>query len=323
MTSCFDLDYENYEKINSQTFPQSETDLIAATIGVYHTLGKSFIATGLDNSGWTLNELPTDELNTSWGHVWEQADRFLWTPNNTSARTVYTLYHQGITKATRIIDAFEKSSIDASKKEKYIAELRALRVLYARLLYSMFGPLPIVVDPAVANDVYIEWKPERPTKADYLLFMENELLDVYSILDKNLSNENWGRISQGTALTLLMKIYMNEKKWENAADIAKKIMDLQVYELSSSYKGIFAIENEGASNKEVIFPIQRITSNLNHSWSYFACVMPASPAYKSPLGITMEIWGGLKMPWNFYDTYEEYDTQIGRASCRERVSSPV
>lgn len=310
LTSCFDLEYENYEKINSETFPASEADLKAATIGVYHSLGKSFIAKGLDNSGWTLNELPTDELNTGWGHVWEQAERFLWTPNNTSAKGVYTSYHQGITKATRIIDAFEKSSVDEAKKEKYVAELRALRVLYARLLYSMFGPLPIVTDPAIANDVYTEWKPERPSKEEYLAFMEKELLEVYPKLDKTLSNENWGRISQGTALTLLMKIYLNEKDWTNAAETTKKIMDLGVYELLPSYKSVFSIENEGPSNKEVIFPIQRITSNLDFSWSYFACVMPASPAYKSPQGITMEIWGGLKMPWGFYDKYEAEDSRL-------------
>lgn len=310
LTSCFDLDYENYEKINSETFPQSEADLEAATIGVYHSLGKSFIMTGLDYSGWTLNELPTDELNTSWGHVWEQAERFLWTPNNTSASTVYTVYHQGITKATRIIDAFERSSVDDAKKGRYIAELRALRVLYARLLYSMFGAVPIVTDPTVANDVYVEWKPERPTKEEYVAFMEKELREAYPILEKTLPNENWGRISQGAALTLLMKIYMNEKDWANAAETAGKVIDLGVYELLPSYKNIFSIDNEDSSNKEVILPIQRITSNTNFSWSYFACVMPASPAYKSKTGVEMEIWGGLKMPWEFYDKYDATDSRL-------------
>lgn len=310
LTSCFDLEYENFEKINSENFPQSEADLEAATIGVYHTLGKSFIMAGLDYSGWTLNELPTDELNTSWGHVWEQAERFLWTPNNTSAENVYTLYQQGITKATRIMDAFEKSSVDEAKKEKYIAELRVLRVLYARLLYSMFGAVPIVTDPAVANDVYTEWKPERPTREEYVAFMEKELLAACPVLEKTVPAEEWGRLSRGAALTLLMKVYLNEKDWTNAAETAEKVMELGVYDLLPVYKDVFAIENESASNKEVIFPIQRITSNIDYAWSYFACVLPASPLYKSKLGNAMEIWGGLKMPWAFYDKYEATDARL-------------
>lgn len=311
LTSCFDLEYENFSKIPSDGYPQSEADLDAATIGVYHTLGKSFIMTYLDHSGWTLNELPTDELNTGWGGAWILRDQFQWTANNDGkVETCYKLYQTGITKATRIIDAFECSSVNENKKNRYVAELRTLRVLYANLLYSMVGPVPIVIDPKIANDVYSEWKPERPSKEEYVGFMTSELEESYSLLSKNLDATSWGRMTQGAALTLLMKIYLNDKQWGKAAETAQKVMDLGVYDLLPVYKDVFAIENEGPSNKEVIFPIQKITSNGDFSWTYFACVMPASPLYKSKLGISMSIWGGLKMPWSFYDKYEEGDSRL-------------
>lgn len=310
LSSCFDLENENFSKISSENFPQSEADLEAAAIGVYHSLGKSFIQQFLDYAGWTLNELCTDELNTSWGSAWEQTDKFLWTANNTASSGVYTTYHQGITKATRIIDAFAKSDVNEKKKEKYIAELRALRTLYAKLLYSMYGPLPIVTDPEVANDVYKEWKPERPTDKEYVDFMTKELEESYSHLDVTPNSNDWGRMTQGAALTLLMKIYLNDKQWENAANTAQRIIDLHIYELLPVYKDVFSIENEGPGNKEVIFPIQRLTSDENYSWSYFACVMPSSPLYQPQNGVYMSIWGGLKMPWNFYDKYEENDSRL-------------
>ena len=79
MTSCIDLDYENYSNINSENFPVSESDLEASTVGVYNTLCNSFIMQWLNNADWTLNELTTDELNTSWGNPWQQTERFLWT----------------------------------------------------------------------------------------------------------------------------------------------------------------------------------------------------------------------------------------------------
>jgi hypothetical protein len=308
-TSCFDLEYEEYGKIDSNAFPESEADLEAATIGVYHTLGKSFIATGLDNTGWTLNELNTDELNTSWGHVWEQTEKFLWTPNNTAAKNAYEQYHKGITKATRIIDNFQKSSINEKTKDRYIAELRVLRAFYAELLYNMFGAVPIVTDPAIATNVYAEWKPTRPTKEEYLSFLIDELTEAPMLLDTNLSGENWGRFSKGAGLMLLMKIYLNDKQWLNAEKTAREIIALNTYELLPSYKSIFDINNEGSSNKEVIFPIQRITSNTSYAWSYFACVMPSTPLYKPKVG-TMSVWGGLKMPWAFYDKYEDQDSRL-------------
>lgn len=310
LTSCFDLDYENYNKINSENFPQSEADLYAATIGVYHTLSKSFIQHSLDNAGWTHNTLSTDELNTSWGHVWEQTARFLWASNNMSGKDVYEQYHKGITKATRIIDAFQKSSVEESRKQKYIAELRVLRVLYANYLYSMVGAVPIVTDPAVANDVYSNWVPQRPSNDEYVSFMIKEIEESYSMLEKVISPENFGRLSQGAALTLLMKIYMNDKQWQKGAETSQKIIDLGVYDLLASYKAVFDINNEGASNKEIIFPVQRITSNSDYAWTYFACVLPPTPMYKSQLGNEMQIWGGLKMPWEFYDKYETQDSRL-------------
>lgn len=307
---CFDLDYENYSKINSENFPKSEDDLHAAAIGVYNTLGKSFIMQWLNHAGWTLNTLTTDELNTSWGNPWQQTERFLWTANDMSAKECYEQYTKGITKATRVIDAFQKSSVEDAKKNKYIAELRVLRVLYANYLYSMVGPVPIVTDPNVANDVYLDWKPARPTKEAYVSFMIQEILESYELLDKVQSSEDLGRFSQGAALTLLMKIYMDDKQWQNAVDITTKIMNLGVYDLMPTYKSIFDINNEGTSNVERIFAIQRITSTAAYSWTYFSSVLPATPTYKSEVGGQVNISGGLKMPWEFYDKYEANDARL-------------
>ena len=223
-TGCTDLDYENYSKINSENFPVSESDLEAAAIGVYSTLANSMVMQWLNNAGWTYSELTTDELNTGWGGTWQQLDRYQWTANNMQPSTCYNNYQKGITKATRIIDAFEKSSVGDAKKRKYIAELRVLRVLFANYLYDMVGPVPIVTDPAIANDVYTEWKPSRPSNKEYVDFMVSELQAAYGDLTVRQSGEEIGRVSQGMALTLLMKIYLNDKQWQNAAATARIIL---------------------------------------------------------------------------------------------------
>ena len=237
-TGCTDLDYENYSKINSENFPVSESDLEAAAIGVYSTLANSMVMQWLNNAGWTYSELTTDELNTGWGGTWQQLDRYQWTANKMQPSTCYNNYQKGITKATRIIDAFEKSSVGDAKKRKYIAELRVLRVLFANYLYDMVGPVPIVTDPAIANDVYTEWKPSRPSNKEYVDFMVSELQAAYGDLTVRQSGEEIGRVSQGMALTLLMKIYLNDKQWQNAAATARQIVNLGVYSLMPSYKSI-------------------------------------------------------------------------------------
>ena len=307
---CFDLDHEEYENISSENFPTTQEDLEAALVGCYKNLGETYIMDALDNAGLTLNELCTDEMNTAWGHVWEITHRLAWAPNNNPALTVYERYNKAITKATRIIDAFSKADIDEKDRTKFVAELRVLRAFYANAIYSLFGPLPVVTDPDVANDIYSEYEPVRPSREEYVAYMITELESVYNDLENRSSSENWGRMDKGTALTLLMKIYLDAKMFDKANETADKIIALGIYELLPGYESVFDIENEGPGNKEVIFPIGKVVSNTSYAWTYFACVMPSTPKYKTKTGVEMTVWGGLKMPWEYYDKYEEGDERL-------------
>ena len=100
-----------------------------------------------------------------------------------------------------------------------------------------------------------------------------------------------------------------KKKWQEADGVSKEIMKLGIYSLMPSYASIFDINYEGTNNTESIFIIQRIMSNTSYAWNYFSCVMPPSPAYKFT-NASLTVSGGLKMPWSFYDKYEEGDSRL-------------
>lgn len=312
LSSCFDLDHEEFRSISSTNFPSSSADLEAAAIGVYKNLGESYIARSLDYAGLTLNELCTDEMNTAWTSSWQIINTLAWTANNDPAKNIYNTYIKAITKATRLIDAVSQSSMDEKSKSGLIAEMRVLRSFYANAAYSLFGPIAIITDPSIANDVYSEYKPSRPTKDEYLKFMIDELEEVTSgsNLSDRIASDDWGRFDKGSALTLLMKIYLDAKMFDKANQTADKIIALNIYDLLPSYASVFDINNEGAVNKEVIFAIGRLVSNTSSGWTYFACVMPQAPAYKTKTGTLLTVWGGLKMPWDFYDKYEAQDERL-------------
>lgn len=86
LSSCFDLDHEEFGSISSTNFPSSSADLEAAAIGVYKNLGESYIARSLDYAGLTLNELCTDEMNTAWTSSWQIINTLAWTANNDPAK---------------------------------------------------------------------------------------------------------------------------------------------------------------------------------------------------------------------------------------------
>ena len=223
-TSCTDLDYENYTYIDSDNFPQSNEDLYSSLIGVYNTLGNSYIYQWLNNSGFIAQELSTDELNTGWtSNPWIKYDTYIWTANDNPIKTCYTAYQKGVTKASKIIASVESSkTLNEKTKRQYIAELKALRVFFMQQIYSLVGPMPVARDPEVATNVNAEWNPSRPSASEYVSWMEEDILSSYEDLDVEVSNQNWGRITRGAALALLMKVYLNEKRWSDANNVCDK-----------------------------------------------------------------------------------------------------
>lgn len=310
--SCFDLEPENFSKIDSDLFPSTEQDLRAAVIGCYNVLGIAYVMRYIQTCDLLISELTTDALNTSWGDPWSQTYQFTWTANNMAAKDLYFRYQQGITKSTKIMDAIEKSDMLEQDKARGIAELKALRAFFMFRLYSLFGPVPVVRDPKIATDVTQNWEPSRPTKEDYVQDMIDDIETSYQDLDIEVEESERGRFTQGASLMTLLKIYLHEKQWDKVVEIANRIEALGVYdvELTTPYEDVFNIANENINNKEVILYIGRISTDSNFSWSWFACVLPATPAYQSQTGASITVWGGLKTPWVYYDKFEAKDKRL-------------
>lgn len=311
-TSCTDLDYENYTYIDSDNFPQSNEDLYSSLIGVYNTLGNSYIYQWLNNSGFIAQELSTDELNTGWtSNPWIKYDTYIWTANDNPIKTCYTAYQKGVTKASKIIASVESSTtLNEKTKRQYIAELKALRVFFMQQIYSLVGPMPVARDPEVATNVNAEWNPSRPSASEYVSWMEEDILSSYEDLDVEVSNQNWGRITRGAALALLMKVYLNEKRWSDANNVCDKIIALRQYSLMPNYTDVFDISNENNSNTEAILTIGRIVSNTSFAWTWFSVILPSSPLFKAQNSSISGISGGLHMPWEFYDKFEANDERL-------------
>ncbi|MCS2864637.1 RagB/SusD family nutrient uptake outer membrane protein [Bacteroides thetaiotaomicron] len=95
---------------------------------------------------------------------------------------------------------------------------------------------------------------------------------------------------------------MHEKQWQNALETANEIIGLNYYELEKDYASIFSAQNEG--NKELMFVVRAepLADYGNHT---YANILPGD--YASPYGNIVEGWSGHRMPWEFYDTFDEND----------------
>ncbi|MDB5134660.1 MAG: hypothetical protein JWP37_1263, partial [Mucilaginibacter sp.] len=116
----------------------------------------------------------------------------------------------------------------------------------------------------------------------------------------NSDNTNWGRMSQGVARMILLKLYMMNKQWDKAEAEAKTITGMG-YSLMPNYADVFNIKQ----NNELIYAVPTNSASPNY---WMQEVLPGDFASTGSL-VRGPGWYTLNMPWAFYDKFEAADTR--------------
>ena len=275
-------------------------DLSAATVALYYELRQKGWGPYLfcDGSSFVMDEVSTEEWTTKWS--WVAFLNGSWTDADQMVKGFYNWTAPNITRCTYTIAKMEESPVAQSVKDLYIAEVRALRAFFMFDLYRLYGPMPMILEADQAINPDPDYKPYRPTSEEVGTFLTTELRAAADALP--VEQAEYGRITKGAALHYLLKYYMHEKQWQNALETANEIIGLNYYELEKDYASIFSAQNEG--NKELMFVVRAepLADYGNHT---YANILPGD--YASPYGNIVEGWSGHRMPWEFYDTFDEND----------------
>ena len=238
---------------------------------------------------------------------------------------VWNRYFSGISKCCTLLENTDHVNLDISrldpdKQVEYAnslkdirmwrAEARFLRAYFHFELLKRYGPIPIVTSTLSINGNY-ENTP-RPTMKEVVDFIAKECDIAADTLEptpwRNV-NDAFGRATKGAALALKSRLLLyaasplyvdfgdtNEANkptdvalWKSAADAAKAVIDLNQYELASSYADLFKNDFQ---NKEYIF-VRRYAANSDFEKSNF----PVSFGGK----------GGTNPSQNLVDDYEMLD----------------
>lgn len=174
------------------------------------------------------------------------------TASNGYVADMYSQNYRDIRNASRILENYKRVYIeDAVIKERYAAEARALRA-YAHLkLFQFFGAVPIV-----SNSKSIEQAGALPRNTDEELvsFISSQLDSAASVLPVSYPVSEAYRMTKGTCYALQVQLYLQMKNYPKTIEYAKKIMDLNLYDLhyatspsQNSYEQLFgysALENK-------------------------------------------------------------------------------
>ena len=238
---------------------------------------------------------------------------------------VWNRYYSGISKCCTLLENTDHVNLDISrldpdKQVEYAnslkdirmwrAEARFLRAYFHFELLKRYGPIPIVTSTLSINGNY-ENTP-RPTMKEVVDFIAKECdiaADTLELTPWRNVNDAFGRATKGAALALKSRLLLyaasplyvdfgdtNEANkptdiamWKSAADAAKAVIDLNQYELASSYADLFKNDFQ---NKEYIF-VRRYAANSDFEKSNF----PVSFGGK----------GGTNPSQNLVDDYEMLD----------------
>lgn len=160
--------------------------------------------------------------------------------------------YAGIRSANAFLGNVDKvKTVNTELIERLKGEVRTLRAyLYLRLA-SLFGDVPLVT-----TEITLEESRNllRTPVSEVWDFIAKELTEAASVLP-NVQKEK-GRITKGAALSLKARAMLYAARYPEAAEAARQVMDLNVYELYPSYENLFtyAAENnvEVVLNKEFV-----------------------------------------------------------------------
>lgn len=304
------LQPEVFNAVSPENFLKTEGDVKTAVTGIYYELrGGGWERYTASWGGWLTQGIGcTDEWTTNWAT--DEQTEFLWRPETNFLSLFYTAMLPAVTKATGLIKQLESAPIDDGLKARYTAELRMIRALIAFDLYDQYGPLPIIVDPQYALDPALaqSYKPGRPEKSWYVNFLESELTDVENVLPVSYDNSaDYGRMTKGTAMMVLLKLYMHERQWEKAAHTAQQIIDLKYYDLQADYASIWSYTNQ--HNNELIFTIPSMATG-GYGNNFLAETLP--PDYVSRTNVPLTRWSGYRVPWAVWDRFDANDKRRER-----------
>lgn len=225
-----------------------------------------------------LSELTSDLLIQRGGGLRRSAqliEDFTWNATHPFLDGQWGRDYTAIYRSNLIIDRVPDIEMNENRKEEILAEARFIRASNYVYLFDIFGPVPLIT----SSELEIEARPARAAREEIVSFIEDELRAASQVLP--VEARNYGRANKGIALSLLTKFYLNNKKWQEAAETAQMVMDLNKYSLfdQGSRDALFDLENE--ENDEFIY----IRPNLpipGLSTTYLAHAAPPSYQFAYP-----------------------------------------
>ncbi|QHW00334.1 RagB/SusD family nutrient uptake outer membrane protein [Spirosoma endbachense] len=290
------VDLTPQDVIPVQQYYKTEADIRSALTGTYGNLR------GIYNSFWQYTELPSDntqsfpESESGSGEY----DKLTWRSTSAGVSTAWNDAYRTIAGANVILARIESVTMDATLKNQYIGEAKFLRALMYFNLVRLFDGVPIILKEITSEAEAYTYT--RNTAAEVYAQIEKDLLDAEKILPAKYTGTNVGRATSGAAKSLLGKVYVQEKKYAEAAAKLAEVVNSGIYRILPNLADVFGVGKD--NNDEIVFGVQYVSSGFGEGNSYAYVFAPGNSGTQF-VGVTA---GGTNIgTQDLYDAFEAGD----------------
>lgn len=254
LPGCEDFLEENPKnELSEGTFWNTKSDALMGLMGCYERLNAGWITF----DGWVVNTVYFSHWTDESTHIRTgAASRFPYDGIRPTNRQIEIMWRNQYQKISRInyfvenIDNVEVDGVNMTKEDKaeMIAEAKTLRAYSYFWLSQLWGNVPLVEKVLTFNEANSIGQTPQEEVVNFTL---TDLTEAAKDLPSRRPPSEFGRLEKGVALALKGRLLMAEKRWSEAAETYKEIMDLNRYIIDPRFKGLF--EDDGDQSEEIIF----------------------------------------------------------------------
>jgi len=255
-TSCKkNFDEPNPSNPTVASFWQSSEDAVKGINAVYSTFHRGYA--GYSRVMYFHGMLKGDEGFGSGGDGGLNTLMSFSMNNNNFGltRDTWTNMYQGIYRANQVIANVPAIQMDATLQKRIIAEAKFLRGLFYFNLTLYFGRPPLVLEQSTVGLQPLQ--PRNATPEEAWTQVAKDFTEAAADLPNTYGAADLGRATTGAAYAMLGKTYLQQKKYQQAADAFAWLitgLGAGIYNLTTAYRDNFIITRE--NNIESVFEIQ-------------------------------------------------------------------
>jgi hypothetical protein len=263
--SCAKLAENPQSFIPATAFYKTQADAVAAVTAAYSLLnaGSNAVQTPyntLFNTG--MNFMSDDDAPGPGATNADVRSQAVLGHSSSGLRVlqIWQQHYAAIKKANIAIDTIPHIAFDATLNKRLVAEAKFLRALYYFNLVRLYGDVPLVLHDQTSIDLSDLQVPRTPAATVYAQ-IEKDLTEATVNLPNSYTGADIGRATAGAAQSILAKVYLTERKWQQAVTTSDGVINGPYgYDLFANYPDVFLPATK--NGKEHIFSAQFKSNSL-------------------------------------------------------------